>query len=120
LKFRLSEEDTTRLGLPEVLDFDWSKLTVAEAREVKQVCGVNAVALPGLWATMDLDAVLAVVWLAAKRAGVDLDWTSLELNLYGFKLVDEPKDARGKGSSQKPASSTTRTRTRRSSATSAP
>lgn len=120
MKIRLSTEDTERLGLPEVLEFDWSQLTVAEAREVKQTTGVNAVALPGLWGSMDAEGILVVVWLAARRAGVQLDWETLEFNLYGIGFVEETKDGRGKDSSGKPTSSRKRTPTGRSSATSAP
>lgn len=120
MKFRLDPSDHEKLGLPEVLEWDWDVLSVADARLIKKTTGVNAMALGRLWDDRDDDAVCAIVWMSARRAGVQLDYPSLDFNLYGLRAVEDVADEMGKdapptGETSKPK----RTGTRRSSDTSA-
>lgn len=120
MKFKLDPADHERLGLPEVLEWDWDVMSVADARLIRKTTGVNAMALGRLWDDRDDDAVCAIVWMSARRAGVELDYPSLDFNLYGLRAVEDVADEVGKdaaptGETSKP----TPTRMRRSSATSA-
>lgn len=118
MKFKLDPADHEKLGLPEVLEWDWDVMSVADARLIRKTTGVNAMALGRLWDDRDDDAVCAIVWMSARRAGVELDYPSLDFNLYGLRAAEDDelgKDAAPTGETSKP----TRTRTPRSSATSA-
>ncbi len=120
MKFTLSEEDMQRLCLPEALAWDWDTMSVTDARTLRKVTGIAAMDLGKLWDERDENAMVAVVWLAAKRGGVELDYATLDFNLWGLRAVEDEADEQGKEPSPDSETSTpTPTRTRRSSATSA-
>jgi hypothetical protein len=119
LKLRLPEADRERLGLPEWIDYDPSKLMMSEA-EILQDYGIEPwdlgaalrgtpVVNPDGTPVMDgdkpkmranLKAWRFVVWVAARRAGADVPpLADFDLNVLGLasanvsdEAADDPKD----------------------------
>lgn len=55
------------------------RLSVAEARAIKTYTGVSISALQQLsFGVLDVDVLAAVVFLAKRRAGEDVDWAAID------------------------------------------
>ena len=96
MKFQLARADHERLGLPEVLEWDWDTMSVAEARLLRKTTGVKAMHLPRLVNDRDEDALCAMVWMSAHRIGVELDYPTLDFNLYALRETEDEADEQGK------------------------
>jgi hypothetical protein len=120
VRLSLSEADRARFGAPEFLPIDLSTLTNREA-----------VALQGLGFTprslnrrlkakeledgdfeLDYAAWDALLWLALRRAGVEVDVHTVEYDVYGLRmLADEevvplPAEPEDPGKAEAPEAST--------------
>ena len=90
LKFTLCDRDY-RVTL--------DRLSIAEAREVKKFTGVTLTSLMlAASGQVDGDVLAAVVFLAKRRAGEEVDWAEIDgidvVALIGaMSVVDEPEDA---------------------------
>jgi hypothetical protein len=92
IRFKLSAEDNARLGLDgNVLEFDESRLTVAEHRAVKKSTGMTLADIANGLKSGDLDATAGLVWLTLRRAGHDIAWDALDFDLLGLEWLDEGK-----------------------------
>lgn len=90
IRFKLSPEDRERLGAPEVIAFDETRLMLSEARAVQKASGYH----PDDWfdglKKGAPDAVAAVVWLALRRAGVEITYDDVDFDL-GALVYEEPE-----------------------------
>jgi len=95
---RLSEADRERLGAPELLPFDVNDVTNREAIEIARV-GYKTPHLfrRALFAKnaddMDILAWTTAVWLALRRAGVDVDLVTFEFNVDQLDYIPDPEPA---------------------------
>jgi hypothetical protein len=118
---RLAEEDRKRLGGPELLPFDLSDVTNREAIEIARF-GYKT---PNLFRKalynrnsdedgLDWKAWTAAVWLALRRAGVEVDLLTFEFNCDRLEYLgdEDPEPAQESESGKAPAPSTTSARTR--------
>lgn len=76
-------------------NFDETRLTVKEARTIKKYGGLSVRQFANGLSDMDVEAMVAVVFLAKQRAGEVLRWQDLdELNLNDINLApDTVEDA---------------------------
>lgn len=59
-------------------DFEAEQLSVFEARLLKALTGMTAGAFLGGLAGMDGDSIAGMIYLAKRRAGEDIEWSSLD------------------------------------------
>lgn len=101
MKIKLDEAARERYGCAEWLDWDASRLSVAEAEEVQERCGVN----PNDWNAYLNDggarAIHAVVWIALNRAGHQIGWDDVDFDVLALDIQGD-KPRRGKGSRSTP------------------
>lgn len=93
MRLRLNEADRQRLGCPEFLPISLTSITNKEAVELKKL-GFPTVRLmaKALEKPGEYEAWTALVWLALKRAGVNVDSAVLEFDLPVEVLGDEEPD----------------------------
>jgi hypothetical protein len=112
---RLGEDDRKRLGCPEWLDLDLSKLMIDDAIALEEDAGIGPVEYKTLIAGKpvfeDGQPVLrpngsqlrkhaaktfkAVVWLALKRADIHVPWAELTFDFEQFETRSDENDAGG-------------------------
>lgn len=94
-KLRLAAVDRERLGCPELLDSSIASITNREAMELQKIGyptpGLLAAALRRDKEETDFRAITALVWLALRRAGVDVEFDALEFNLSELESVPDPE-----------------------------
>jgi hypothetical protein len=94
-KLRLAAVDRERLGCPELLDSSIASMTNREAMELQKIGyptpGLLAAALRAGGAETDFRAITALVWLALRRAGVQVEFDTLEFNLNDLESVPDPE-----------------------------
>lgn len=81
LHIRLSESDRERLGAPEVLEWDESRMMAREAAQLFKVAGMTVKQLRDRLKERDPEADIALVWLALRRAGVEIRYSTLDFDL---------------------------------------
>ena len=128
---RLSAADREALGCPEFLPNPLANTTVRESIELQKLGyptpRLLAKALQGSDETTDYEAWIAFVWLALRRAGVEVDAKTLDFDVVKLELISddepvEPKDPGGKapepeGSTNSTSSNSTSTATSRAKST---
>lgn len=132
-RLRLVEADRKRLGCPEFLPISISSITNREAVVLQQLGYPTPMALGRALDsdTVDYDAWTALVWVALRHAGIEVDPKTLEFSasaqLLGDEEPAEPKVSQGKApapeaSTNSPRKRSTRTATsrRRSTSTGSP
>lgn len=93
LRLRLSDADRDRLGGPEWVEFDGTRLMVEEARLLRRYTGRSFKELgDALVEGGDEEAIAAMVWLARRRAGVDEKFSGLDFDMEGVEREDIPPD----------------------------
>lgn len=91
MRLRLAEADRERLNCPEFLPLSLSSITNREAIVIKRLGFTTPRMLAkALGQTGQYEAWTAAVWLALKRAGVNVDVDSLEFDVNIELLEDEP------------------------------
>jgi hypothetical protein len=98
LRLALTAKDCERLGCPAAMDIDLSTLTNREA-VLLQALGFPSVSALGRrlqFTTNDVGDTLidyaawdALVWLALRRSGIDVDVHTFEYDVHGIQLGDE-------------------------------
>ena len=106
MEFRFNDEDRERLGAPEVLELTLQKLSVRDAEVVEEHCGMTAdeaveqmrmtrEELPDGKARLRFKprGIRLTVWLALRKAGVDVPFEELEFSYLPFigALTVEPE-----------------------------
>jgi hypothetical protein len=95
MKIRVqTDAEREALGLPEWLEFDWQSVTVRDSKDVKKLFGVAGRDLAGAMRTYDEDAILAFIWLAARKNGFHLDPETFDFT--SFDIEPSERDAEGK------------------------
>lgn len=102
MRFQLSAADRERLGAPEWVDYDPSKMTNREAAQLQRA-GYDPPqeGLAAAWVAqqpdpdgplrIDFDVWTAVVWMALRRAGVTVPYDELEFDAYGITVEPPPE-----------------------------
>lgn len=134
MRLALTAKDCERLGCPETMEIDLSTVTNREAVLLQQM-GFSVLSLGRRLQIKQLDdgdtemdyaAWDVLVWLALRRAGIEVDVHTFEYDIHGLRLRDEEQpaplpDASGKAeapaASPKKTSTSTRTSRRRSTST---
>lgn len=93
-KLRLGEADRARLGCPELLESPIGTMTNREAIALQSIGYPSprllAEALRKSGDDTDYRAITALVWLALRRGGVEVEFESLEFSLADFDWVLDP------------------------------
>lgn len=121
LRYRLSDADRERLGCPEWIEFDSSKITVRQLAEVERVTGLRPAAFhQGLTEEQPSAEHLWVrLWLALRQAGIEVALADFDFTIGSCRAEFTGSDAsEAPGSTGKdPSTPPTRTRpSKRSSA----
>lgn len=96
IRIRFPEPDRGVYGLPEWIDFDWSRPRLRELRELRAQLGMSWQQLVDQAHGDDHDEQVAatgiVYWLAAIRAGAKVSWTDFDVDFLGvdFEQVPDP------------------------------
>ncbi|MFD1656999.1 hypothetical protein ACFSL4_01795 [Streptomyces caeni] len=72
----------------QIYEFDDGRLLVAEAREIKTLCGLTPPRMYGGLEEGDPDSVAAIVFLAKKRAGEPVRWSDLDQLDFADVTID--------------------------------
>lgn len=106
IRFTLSSEDRQRLGAPDVLEYDETKLKLSEARRLQKATGLGPQELADGLKGFNLEAVAALVWLALLRAGIEVAFEDLDFDLSAFEEVPADSEPVGKDPSTPSPTST--------------
>lgn len=87
IRIRLGDQDRERYGVPEWIEYDPNRPTLAEVRAVREQTSFKGwVELEKNLDSADLDdrfaAAGVIYWLAVRRAGVEVTWA--DFGLDGF------------------------------------
>jgi hypothetical protein len=89
IRFKLGEDDRARLGAPEIIDFDETKLLLSEARKLQKASGFHPSDFIDGLKKGNVDALAAVVWLALSRSGVTTEYDALDFDMSKLEEVPE-------------------------------
>lgn len=105
-RYSLSESDRARLGCPEWLEVDLEDLPIGDCIDLESTGGDWSSVIDG-----GAKGVKGRVWLALRRAGVDVPYSELTFNITGLRVerVDQPDGAgdEGKDEPSEPSEPTT-------------
>lgn len=122
MRVRLPESDRVRLGAPEVMDVDLTRISLSEALAIESATGLTPLGVLAGASAMHPRAWLAIVWLGLKRAGVQIGIGEIDLdNILEVRVepsgdVSDPKSATPSGSPARRSATTTRRSSRSSGA----
>ena len=103
MQFALSEEDRTRLGAPEVIDYDQLSLSVEDAEAIDEAGGDWR-----RWGTTQAGAFRAAIWLALRKAGSGISYTDVTFDIRALRVVQAPgKAPSARSGSRTPSTSAT-------------
>jgi hypothetical protein len=95
ISIRLGEADRARLGCPDELVFDRDAVTMGQLRKVQHETGILAGRFMAALLDGDGDAHHAMVWLALRQSGVEVEYGELDYLPYESTtdLAPEPGKA---------------------------
>lgn len=98
IKFRLPEDVREKYALPEWVDYDPNSLMMSEAIHLEDTLGIDPTELgerlsPPEGKRRDMRAWKYVIWLAVKRAGVDVAYDDFDLNLLALRVTSDEAEA---------------------------
>jgi hypothetical protein len=112
VRIRLADADRERLGCPEWIDYDQAAVTIQQYADVQTAFGLKPADLWRGLASGDAYAVWAMVWIALRAGGVEVDIKELTFALDGALLqrVDDTVAGPGKDPSTRPTPTPTTSR----------
>lgn len=106
-RLSLCDEDRERLGCPEWIEVDLDSITIDESIEIYDSLGLDPVALIEGW-TGNPRSLKAVVWLALRRADVQVPIAELTFKSYQWtRPLADPSPGKGR---RRPAAKSTSAR----------
>lgn len=101
IRISFAEADRQAFGIEaEYLDYDENSLRVSEVRKLQAATGLSVTQWSEGLKSGDTDAVVALVWLALARVGVQVEFAELDFDLAGLKSAKaEPSESPGKDQS---------------------
>lgn len=102
MKIKLDDDARERYSCAEWLDLDLGRLSVVEAEEVQERCGVNPADWSAYLRVGGARAIHAVVWMALNRAGHQIGWDDVDFNVLGLYTQDDKPASRGKARKSTP------------------
>lgn len=89
ITIRLGAADRKTLDAPEQMSIDLTRFRVAEVRALKQQTGHTVDSLSTALQSQDVEAVVALVWLALHRHGIEINYDELDFDLADIDLEVE-------------------------------
>ena len=84
----MADEDRARLGAPDPLVYDRGRFLVSEATALYKVAGMTRKDMHEAYDNGNPEGRKAIMWLALRRAGVDVRYTELDFDLLRWALID--------------------------------
>lgn len=94
VKIRLADADRELYGGDEWLVWDPNQLRVSEAEALEEHLGIlpeNYRGPAGWLRTGGANATKWVLWLCLRRAGTTVDWAGFDPDIFGARVIEDPK-----------------------------